>query len=341
MKAFILMVALTAFLMMGSNTENVWAREIYDPLSEPVVKEKAEEGYPVGSGRMYFDLGVQFGHLDGDTTYRISFDGGESELEFPLDIYLFGGVFGWGYKNAQKQEKMRLEIRWLTDVSDGKEKMKDSDWFDDDASVLGVPGYSHPGKDIYSESDIKLKARVFDVNLTYSFWPVRNVSIGPMAGYRHQFFDYDVSNTNQIGYDLYAPSYTASVRGRTLEYEVTYRIPYFGLNSNLLLGKRFRTNLSFCYAPRATADDKDDHVLRYKLSEANADGHAYISNLNVNWNVMAHLHLSLGGEYMKIHTTGTQHQSFYGGPYYGVTYNVDDKITSSQLYLYGVITYRF
>ena len=162
-----------------------------------------------------------------------------------------------------------------------------------------------------------------------------------MAGYRHQFFKYDVKNTNQIGYDLYDPFFTIYVRGRTLEYEVTYYIPYFGLNSNILLGKRFRTNLNFGYAPWAFAKDRDDHLLRYKLSEGDTDGYAYIANVNANWNFMAHLYLSIGGEYMKIHTTGTQHQSFYAGPYVGMTFDVDDKITSSQLLLYGMITYRF
>jgi outer membrane protease len=342
MKGLIMIIVLSMFFITGNNAENGWAKDFYEPVPfEPVARERGEEGYAFGNGTLYLDLGLPFGYLKGDTTYRISFDGGESELAFPLEVYMLGVHVGWGYKNAQRQEKVRLDVKWLTNVSEGTGKMKDSDWIDDDASFLGIPGYDHPGKDIYSESDIKLRAHVVNISAIYNFWPIKNVSIGPMVGYRYQFFKYDVKNTSQIGYDLYDPFFTAYVRGRTLEYEVTYHIPYFGLNSNILLGKRFRTNLNFSYAPWAFAKDRDDHLLRYKLSEGDTDGYAYIANLNANWNFMAHLYLSIGGEYMKIHTTGTQHQSFYAGPYVGVTSDVDDKITSSQWLFYGMISYRF
>jgi outer membrane protease len=287
------------------------------------------------------DLGLQFGSLVGNTTYDITFDGGESKLEFPLGTYLLGFNFGWGYKNEQNQEKVKLDIKWLTNVGDGNGIMKDSDWIDDDATFLGISGYNHPGKDIYSESEIKLRATIIDINVVYNFWPNKNISIGPMAGFRYQLFKYDVKNTEQVGYDSYATDYTASVHGATLEYKVNYYIPYFGLSSNLQFGRRFKTNLSFGYTPWASADDKDDHLLRYKLSKAETDGYAYLANLNLNWNFMTHFYLSIGSEYLRIHTTGTQHQSFYGGPYAGWTADVDDKITSWHWSIYEMITYRF
>jgi outer membrane protease len=294
--------------------------------------EAAEEGWDFYGGREYFDLGVRGGYLKGDTTYHISFDGGASELEFPLKVFLLGPEIGWGYKNPKKQEKLRLNIIWLTNISDGSGKMKDSDWIDGDGQ---------PGLDIYSESDIKLKANIFHVNLLYNFWPTRNISIGPLIGYKYQQFKYHVSDTDQVGYGIYASLYTVSVSGRTLDYKVTYHIPYFGLNSDLLLGKKIQANLKLGYTPWAFANDRDDHLLRYKLSKGDTDGYAYFANLNADWNFFPRLYLTVSGEYMKIHTTGTQHQSFYAGPYVGITYDVDDKITSKQWLFSSMITVRF
>jgi len=162
-----------------------------------------------------------------------------------------------------------------------------------------------------------------------------------MIGYRYQIFDYDVKNTNQIGYGPYDPSFTISVRGNTLAYKIKYYIPYVGLSSNLTLGKAFKTSLSLGYSPWTVVKDEDDHLLRYKLSKGDTDGHAVIGNLNTSLRLLAHLYLSAGADYLWIHTKGTQDQSFYGGPYYGWNAEVDDEIKSSQWLFYGMMTYRF
>jgi plasminogen activator len=163
-----------------------------------------------------------------------------------------------GHKNAKNRETLRFNIMWLTNITDGSGKMKDSDWIDGDGQ---------PGLDIYSESNIKLEANIFHVNMLYNFWPIRSISIGPLVGYKYQQFKFDVSNTNQVGYGIYAPLYTVSVRGKTLKYKVAYHIPYFGLNSDFLFGGKLEANLKLGYAPWAFAKDRDDHLLRYKLSK--------------------------------------------------------------------------
>jgi len=328
MRRMVMIIGLSILLIAGSMDSGLTQITSKAESKEP----KAEVRWPLNDGILYFDLGVQPGYLKGDTTYHITFDGGESELEFPLKTYFLGPEIGWGYKNAQKQDKFLLKIIWLKNIGDGSGKMKDSDWFDDDGQ---------PGLDVYSESDIKLRANIFDVNLLYNFWPIKNISVGPVFGYKYQQFRYHVSNTNQVGYGIYAPDYTASVRGRTLDYKVVYHIPYFGLSSNLLFGKKFQANMGVGYTPWATAKDRDDHILRYKLSKGDTDGYTYFVNLNAIWNFLPHWFLILSGEYMKIHTTGTQHQSFYDGPYVGWTADVDDKITSKQKFLSATVICRF
>lgn len=315
MKRLILVIAIAAIFVTSSM---VYAGQFGPP--EPAAKE--------GWG---FNVGLQSAYLKGDTTYHISFPDGASELEFPLKTSLLGPELVFGYKNPQGQEKIRLNVKWLTNIVRSSEKMKDSDW---------IEGDGHPGLDIYSESDIKLKANIRDVDVIYNFWPAKNLSIGPMLGYKYKQFKYDVSDVNHVGYGPWT-GYTVSVSGKALEYKVTYHIPYFGLNSDVLLGERFQTNMKLGYAPWASAKDRDDHILRYKLSEASTHGYAYIANLNANWNFLPHWLIGVEGEYMKIHTTGTQHQSFYAGSYVGTIYDVDDKITSEQWLFSAMVTYRF
>lgn len=308
------------------------AERYFMSTKEAVPEPVSKVGWEFNGGRLYLDVGLQSAYFKGDTTYHIDFPGGASELEFPLKTFLLGPEVGLSYKNPQNQEKIRLNVKWLTNIDDGSGKMKDSDWLDGDG---------HSGLDIYSESKIKLKANIIDANLIYNFWPIKQLSIGPMLGYKYQKFEYDVSDVDQVGYGPYAPGSTGSVSGKVLDYKVTYHIPYFGLSSDVLLGKKFQANIKLGYTPWATAKDRDDHILRYKLSEGDTDGYACFANLNANWNFLPHWFLGVGGEYMKIHTTGTQHQYFYAGPSVGKTYDVDDKTTSEQWLFSAMVTYRF
>ena len=314
----------------------------YDDIASFIMEAEADQfdpsdpgskvGWAFNGGRLYLDIGLQGAYFKGDTIYHIDFPGGASELEFPLNTFLLGPEVGVNFKNSKKQEIIRLNVKWLTNIDNGSGIMNDSDWIDGDG---------HSGLDIYSESKIKLRANIIDVNLIYNFWIIKQLSIGPMLGYKYLKFEYDVSDVNQVGYGPWNPDYTGAVSGKVLDYEVTYRIPYFGLSSDVLLGKNFQANIKVGYAPGTATKDRDDHILRYKLSEGDTNGYAGFANINVNWNFLPHWFLRVGGEYMKIHTTGTQHQSFYAGPYVGQTYDVDDSITSEQWLFSGMVTYRF
>ena len=296
-------------------------------------------GWKFANGKLYLDLGLQFGYLHGDSTYHINFPGGASELKFPLMTYLLGPQIVWGYKNARNLDKLRVQLKWITNVGRGSGKMKDSDWIDDDSAFLGFPVPNNPGLDIYSESTIKLRANIFDANLIYNFWPIKFFSIGPMLGYRYKHFKYDVSDLNQIGFGPYAPFFTSSVPGKVLKYKVAYSLPYFGLNSDILFGKKFQINMNAGYTPWAFAKDEDNHLLRYKLSKGDTDGFAFLANLKGSWNFLPHWFLILSGEYLKIRTTGTQHQFFYDGS--GVSFDVNDRISSKQWLASFMIAYRF
>jgi outer membrane protease len=292
----------------------------------------------------YYYIGLDAGYLRGDSTYHISSYSGssgvESELAFPLRTFMAGVEVGVGLRDADNRDKLKLHVRWLRNIDDGSGKMQDSDWLTDDQDILTV-GSPHPGKDIYSESDIKLNATIVDVNAVINAWQGPRLNIGPLFGYKYEKFVYDVSNTNQVGYGPYAPGYTVFVPGKTLDYEVTYRILYAGVNADIFPDRMFRMNVMLGFSPWTSVEDRDDHILRSKLSTAETTGTAYLAAVSAEWAPSPRWLVKAGGEYTKINTTGTQHQSFYAGPYVGTTFDVDDKITSTQWFVLGGITYRF
>ena len=291
------------------------------------------------SKQFFVTLGPEARYINGHSTYHISFDNpwasgghGESELEFPLDNFMAGLhiVAGTRYHTSEGQTKARLRMSLLRVINDYAGIMRDSDWIENDAALPG--GVPHEGRDLYTESDARLRGGIVDLNFAYFLRIDRCWTFGPMLGFRYHEFMYDI-----IGYRGIYWTTPVSGEGKVLDYEVTYEIPYMGIISEGLAGNRhqFRFALSFAYSDWAEARDRDDHVLRYKLSEADCQGQAYLINVDLEWNFLPQWILGIGAEYVDIETTGKQHQRFYAGTYVGTTYEVDDRITSS--YWSGIV----
>ena len=273
----------------------------------------------------------------GHTTYHISFTGGASELEFPVDNSLWGfeGSLGYRHPYNDKQDRARLTISFFSDIDNDAGKMKDYDWVDDDG---------HSGLDIYSESDADLDAVIIDLYYIFNFFPSKMIVIGPMIGYRYQFFEYEISNLYQIGFGPYSQDPNINVGfipGKTLTYEVKYNIVYFGLNTDVLVGDSFRLNLRGG-AGWVSAKDEDDHLVREppKLSKGDCEGEAYLANINASLNFFHNWTLQLSGEYIGIYTNGKQRQESYNPPGL-IGDNINDKITSSLWMAYVTLKYRF
>lgn len=299
-----------------------------------------------GDGEPLIELGAKSSYISGHTLYHISYyeglSGIESELEFLLKTYLLGLEGAIIYKDKGSYEKFRLNFELLTNIDKGSGKLKDSDWLTDDLDIA-LYGVAHPGKDIYSESDIKLDALVFDVNMLYNIYSASNLTTGPFLGYRYQDFRFIASNVNQIGYGPYSADYTGFIPGEALHYEVRYNFLYGGINSEFSAGS-FKAGLK-AGAGYVFAKDRDDHILRYKLAEADTDGLGSFVNLNASYFFTDSLFLKAGGEYLKFHTTGTQHQYFYKAtsecPTGGCDAYVSDRISSEQWRLSISLGYRF
>jgi hypothetical protein len=279
----------------------------------------------------YTEIGLETRYVQGDSTYYISgvdlgLGSWASELEFPLNNLMAGMslVVGTGHEKNPSQSSGRFSLTWLRVVEKAAGTMKDSDWVENDDAVEW--GFPHAGRDIYTESDAQLQGTIFDMNYAYHFRLNNSWTLGPMVGVRYQELEYDI-----YGYRGYWYSRAISSTDKALEYEITYKIPYIGVGSDLLFGKntQFQLNLTIGYSDWAKAEDRDDHILRYKLSEGDCQGEAYLIKLNLDWKFYPNWILGLGAEYVDIDTSGVQHQSWYAGGNVGITYDVNDKITST------------
>jgi outer membrane protease len=284
------------------------------------------------SSDLFIETGPEIRHSAGKSAYHISFDEpwalgghGESELEFPIDNLMAGikVVAGTKYGKYSRQSEVRLCLRLLRTIDRDAGIMKDSDYVENDAAFGKPP---HEGKDLYTESDARLEGILIDAIWSYHFPLGRKWGLGPVLGYRYQELRYEIYGYR--GYYWTTPVYG---EGRVLDYRVTYKIPFIGLSSEALLGSKdqFFLGMSFGYSDWVEARDRDDHLLRSKLSEAECKGAAYVLALNLDWRFCPRWVLGIGAEYVDIETSGKQHQGFYAGPSVGTTYEVDDIMTAS------------
>jgi hypothetical protein len=303
-------------------------------------------GVPAKSfaSELFTRIGFETRYSNGDSTYHISFDDtwengghGESELEFPVANMMAGIslIVGSRHEKNPSLTKAQFCLIWFGVVTQPTRAMKDSDWIENDAAFEEVP---HAGKDLYTESDAQLQGTIFDINYAHYFALNNSWSLGPIIGSRYQEFEYDI-----YGYRGIYWTTPVSGEGKILEYKIAYKLPYIGLSSGLLFGRnnQFQLHLTFAYSDWAKAEDRDNHILRYKLHKGDCEGEAYLINLNLDWRSYSRWILSLGAEYVDIETRGRQHQSFYAGPYKGTTYDVDDKITSCYWSAIFRISYAF
>jgi len=271
---------------------------------------------------------VGYSYLDGDTTYKItSVDGTQSELEFPLESSLVGGKLDVAYNDpafSYYSPKFIWSLELYGDV-DNSGNLKDRDW---------IAGDGQSGLDIYSESRVEMDARIADMSLLWNMWVNEGAAFGLVLGFRYHKFEYRAYDTNQVGYGIYALTYTDYYPGATLRYYVKYKMPYIGFSWNTRMGDRLYLDGRMLYSPYVDVDDKDDHLLRYKLSKTSADGDAFLMSLHGRYSLRSGWFVDLGMEYGSIDTDGIQHQEFYAGTYAGTTYDVHNDISSE----YGMAT---
>ncbi|RKY40391.1 MAG: hypothetical protein DRP76_02045 [Candidatus Omnitrophota bacterium] len=298
------------------------------------------------------EISIKTGYLDGKTHYQIQFDAGggstgKSKLEFPLGNWLYGAEFSIGRKPLFLDFEIYNEI-WQT----ADKNMEDKDWTDD---LL----WSH------TKSDAEVKIDMWDASLKYRIWEGKDFWrewegknkkgwLDIVGGYRYERFKYRVLGVRYIvgGSGEY---YSGE---EVLAYKVEYFLPYIGVegayttkieNQKIRFLKNWGLGMSLAFSPYAKAKDRDDHILRNKLSHGDCEGWAAYVGLELFLETQKNWNLNLGVDYLSVDTEGKQSQYWYGDD--PATPGVDDTgagvedidldIKEYHIFYWAALTYKF
>ncbi|MFW5749349.1 MAG: omptin family outer membrane protease [Halanaerobium sp.] len=241
------------------------------------------------------EMGIK--QLKGDTQYEIS--GGEwaSELIFPLDSKIM--------EIKYEKEDFAIEGRDLyfkygqTIAGDDISGFEDSDWLNGDS-----------GRDIYSTGSVDLDSKTFDIGLKYhNQIDESRAKWAFVLGY--QIIEHDSEVHSAVGHS--GDSNILINNGETaLIYESEYNIPYIGAGYNFKFSNHFSLSGSLKWSPISQVEDQDDHVLRNKVANSEADGNTYILNIVSDYEINRSWQGYLDASYSYSDLDGTQTQEWYG-----------------------------
>lgn len=318
-------------------------------LSDAKTSSKAPAQIATGN---QFDVALGVGMLRGDTRYQIGglltwSDGSTvpqpdptSQLIWPLDVYMV-------HLNADilLADRFKLSLGVKKNIRDSAGDMKDSDW-----GIYWLdeqPGALTDTLDIYSESSTELDALIWDVTAGYVIYKHPLLSITGLLGYLHEDFDFDASNTTQWypSYSLYNPGEVLSpdyYNGKMITYEITYDIPYLGLEATWHVNDAIRLQANGGYTPYAMAEDKDHHLVgaygQGSISKTDADGRAWMYGIHGTAHLSPHWALGAGYDYLKIKVHGDSETTIGG---LDGTCSITEDIESKQQYLSLDLQYSF
>ncbi len=338
------------------------------------IPEKSDRPPSVKS-QSEFDISIDVGRLDGDTTYEIgNIPINEdpwgrnpyfpiSRLEFPLNVTMASLDFGYS------TERWSLSAGLKKNINKDAGEMKDSDWgvpFWDDTGPEGPGWYVWVDSndnyllDIYSNSQTDLDALEMDINLRYQIFKNSfNSKFGDKSehsewisliglGYIRSDFSFEsrlIRQWSPSGLDGYDFTGNGEVG---LTYDVTYSIPYVELVV-MEVKNNATVEISIGYSPLVKAKDKDVHLLRTPgpiYADGDCDGDAFLFSLKGYYNFINHWFLSFQYDYKTIKTSGTQANYINAGSLNGIAWNAenwvtDEEITSQQNYFALSVGYKF
>ena len=307
-----------------------------------------------------FDLEIGAGLLHGDTTYQIGgksvYSNGTTEsihfplskLEFPINTYMLSID-----STVVFSEQLTGNIGIKKTIVDDSGILKDSDWgvWHIGSDLPHTTGICDPtlctadSLDIFSESDATLDAFIFDINVQYNILSSKrkkgDLDIFTGLGYRYENFNYKVSNLDQwypsfegyFGFD-FGHEYES---GRVLNYDVSYHIPYIDAGAALRLFDTISFDASIGYSPLVFVYDRDNHILRDKISRGDLDGHAIFYSLDLKGHLTGKWFFTANLSYTDIKTEGKQKQ-YFSDSFFA---SIDEEVTSHQTSAFFNIGYSF
>jgi hypothetical protein len=186
-----------------------------------------------------------------------------SELEFPLDVTLAGVSLRLDFHTASGKT-WGIGVGFITNVDYPSSPLIDQDW-------MAFPG-GFDGQFAYFESDVDLHMYLLTSEGYFRVIGANWVSVSLLGHFTYQ----EIGQT-AMGYDGWTTNLVTmgrlQVRGseRAIDYEVTYLSPQLGgkivvdFGHGVELDMKASAGFVFC-------SDEDDHLLRGKLSTADAIG---------------------------------------------------------------------
>jgi hypothetical protein len=282
------------------------------------------------------ELAVPLTVLSGHTTYRI--EGSDlassvaSELEFSLGGVAAGLDAQLGTWMVGERSRVVFRLQALASIAGATGTLEDSDWLEgavETAPPPGGVGAAHAGLDIYSRSKARLDTVIVDARVAWEGWRPSGLLVTPIAGLLYQRFAYEVRDAVQVGYGPYAPAYSGTFPGKVIDYRVSYHLPYAGARVTTST-RRLGGWAEVWVSPLAVANDRDDHLLRGKLSTTYATGVAWQGSLAGRLALGRRDSLEVHASLTQAVARGMQRQRFYAGPDAGRALSIGSEITSSR-----------
>ena len=272
--------------------------------------------------KITFSINGDIGKMFGSTKYHILANGYvpesdtditiESELEFPVDVFITGINTRINTKLWQNAS-LSFNLNIHKSIGNPKNSTLDSDWF-----TFPSPGGNRV-KFSYTESKSKLNVNIIDAEQRFEFCVSPKFRLAGILGYKYLGFSYEIfgvsgwfldSTYHRIYYDEYEGV-------NVLNYNVSYYIPYSGFAAAIGISPDITLDGEYELSPYTLSKDFDNHILRNKTGEGNCSGNSFITNLNTvikipypgsNLGWYAKINLN----FMKVITAGYQTQKWYG-----------------------------
>ncbi len=254
----------------------------------------------------------------GGSAYDLSVDAGGgdkvlSRLEFPV-VPIEAGIRAGATIEREGTRRWLFELGFAHSIIPMGGVMKDYDWY----QYAGYP----PTVWSYTESDDSTVSWNLSAEAAWTFAAVGPVTLALYLQYRYQTARHVEDGVNGWQYQWTSgPSYDLYViddsRKDVLEYSLSAHMPGLGFLADLQVVQGLDLELRACYMP-VFVFDRDDHVLRSKLSTAEGWGSGVYANLRARYTFQKLRsgitpYLALDGRVLSYVVDTTQTQYWYGG----------------------------
>ena len=316
----------------------------------------------VQAAKFFVKAEPEAGMLNGTTDYSLEISGyitdtidgtpynGKKEigslLEFPIDSWLTGGTL----IIEDSTGTWALYLGGRVALTNPADKMKDSDW---DGFTPHYPRTLWS----YTESDVEQSLSQFELSIRKRFSKSKSKSWSLIAGGRYQKISQDVIGISgyqrmfsptAVDYD--PPQYFENLYDNVsvIEYEISYKSIILGFNTETILSPKISVDFTGLFMPTFYSD-RDDHILRKKLSTSDGDGLGGSGKLLLGFFPGTinnrKTFIKFGAEYTYYSVSGNQTQSWYettSEADAGTTItNIPHEITSKQLALSLSVGFSF